>query len=114
MDKFTKKVRSKIMSRIRSKHTSPEIKLRKILRSNGYKYRLHYGNPTIDIAIPSKKVAIFVDGCFWHFCPTHGHMPKSNRVFWKRKLKRNVARDKKTDKVLKGKGWKILRYGSTK
>lgn len=77
MDTVSKKTRSRIMSAIRSKHTKPELALRKELRKHGINYRLHYGKEKIDIAIPSKKVAIFVDGCFWHGCPKHGHKPKS-------------------------------------
>jgi DNA mismatch endonuclease (patch repair protein) len=108
-DKFSKAVRSKIMSKIKQRDTKPEIALRKALSKEGYRYRLHYGNPKIDIAFVSKKVAVFVDGCFWHMCPKHSHFPKSNRKFWVPKLKRNKARDKKTNKVLAKMGWKVIR-----
>jgi DNA mismatch endonuclease (patch repair protein) len=108
MDKFPKETRSKIMSKIHSKHTTPEIVVRRLLSKIGVKYKLHYGNPTIDIAIPSKKIALFVDGCFWHNCPRHGHKPKSNRAFWNRKLKRNATRDKRVNKEVRAKGWKVV------
>jgi len=81
-DKFSKETRSKIMRAIKSTHTKPEIVLRKALFAAGYRYRLHYGKEKIDIAFPSRKIAIFVDGCFWHMCPKHGHIPKSNKKYW--------------------------------
>ena len=108
-DKFSKETRSKIMSAIRSKHTKPELRLRKAIFARGHRFRIHYkllGSP--DIVFPSKKIAVFVDGCFWHMCPKHGHMPKSNKAFWKRKLERNVARDKQYNKKLRKEGWKPI------
>ena len=110
MDRVNKDVRSKIMSAIRSKHTSPEVLFRKALRAKRVKYRLHYGKENIDIAIPGKKLAIFVDGCFWHSCPKHSHYPKSNRAFWLKKLRRNKARDSVQNKRFKKNGWKIMRF----
>lgn len=109
MDKFSKEKRSKIMRAIKSKHTKPEKILRKALAKAGVKYRLHYGKEKIDIAIPSKKIAIFVDGCFWHNCPKHGHLPKSNKGYWIPKLKRNVTRAKVANKALQKQGWKVIR-----
>lgn len=97
------------MSAIKSKHTLPEKLFRAILRKSGVKYRLHYGKEKIDIAIPSKKTAIFIDGCFWHNCPKHGHIPKSNRKYWVPKLKRNVERDKEKTMRLKKVGWRVIR-----
>ena len=108
MDKFSKKTRSKIMSAIHSKHTVPEVKLRKALRKRGLKYRLHYGKEKIDVAFPGKKIAIFVDGCFWHQCPIHSHKPKSNQKYWLPKLKRNKVRAEEKDRRLKNKGWKTV------
>ena len=69
VDKISKEKRSKIMSAIRSKDTKPELSLRRALWAQGLRYRIHYGKEKIDIAFPSKKVAVFVDGCFWHRCP---------------------------------------------
>lgn len=97
------------MRAIKSNHTKPEILLRKLLYHKGYRYRLHYGIHKIDVAFPSKKIAIFVDGCFWHQCPKHSHAPKSNRAYWIPKLERNVSRDKKKNRELKKQGWKVIR-----
>lgn len=108
MDLFSKKTRSKIMSTITSKNTKPEIVLRRFLWKNGIRYRLHYGKEKIDIALPGKKIAIFVDGCFWHQCPIHGHLPKSNKKYWIPKLKKNKLRAKKKDARLKAQGWKVV------
>ena len=110
MDTVSKKARSRIMSAIKSKHTLPERKLRGALRKEGVAYKLHYGKENIDVAIPSKKLAVFVDGCFWHRCPKHSHIPKSNRAFWLKKLKRNAVRDILQDKRLKTAGWTVLRF----
>jgi len=107
-DKFDKKTRSRIMSKIKSKHTKPEILLRKALWAEGYRYRLHYGKERIDIAFPGKKLAIFVDGCFWHQCPLHSHIPKSNKAYWVPKLKKNIQRAKDKDKRLKKDGWRVI------
>ena len=68
-DTVSKKKRSEIMSKIRDRNTIPEIIVRKALRKMGYAYRLQYGKHKIDVAFPSKHVAVFVDGCFWHKCP---------------------------------------------
>lgn len=108
-DIFTKRKRSEIMSLIRGKNTVPERIIRKALRAEGYAYRLQYGSHKIDVAFPSKKVAVFVDGCFWHKCPVHFRMPKSNVAFWKRKILGNAKRDKKETRVLRQKGWRVIR-----
>ena len=97
------------MRRIHSKNTRPELKLRRYLWAEGLRYRVHYGPERIDIAFPKKKVAIFVDGCFWHGCPTHSHFPKSNIDYWVPKLKRNIERDRKITFELKVKGWTVFR-----
>ena len=109
MDRISKEKRSKIMKAIKSTETKPEAKLRKELFKKGFRFRKHYGKYKIDIAFPSKKVAIFVDGCFWHVCPKHGHIPKSNKKYWVPKLKKNIARDKKNNALLKKDGWKVIR-----
>lgn len=108
MDIFSRKMRSRIMSSIRSTHTKPEKLLRLALRKVHLKYRLHYGKEKIDIAVPSKKLAIFVDGCFWHQCPYHSHLPKSNKKYWLPKLRKNKLRSKEKDKQLKRAGWKVV------
>ena len=97
------------MSRIRSSDTSLELKVRKYLYKSGLRYRIHYkikGKP--DIVFLSKKIAIFLNGCFWHM---HGcqlsTMPKSNQIFWIKKLERNKERDLINANLLKSEGWKI-------
>ncbi|MBN2458855.1 very short patch repair endonuclease [Candidatus Woesearchaeota archaeon] len=110
-DKFDAKTRSKIMSRIRSKDTSIEISFRKILWNAGMKgYRLHYhapGNP--DIAFVDKKIAIFIDGDFWHGYNWKklGKVPP--RKYWQKKISKNIERDKKYNALLKKEGWKVIR-----
>ena len=109
-DVFDKETRSRIMSAIKSKHTLPERKLREALRKEGVAYKLHYGKENIDAAIPSRRLAIFVDGCFWHGCPKHGHNPKTNKGYWLPKLRKNKFRDKMKTARLKAAGWKVLRF----
>jgi DNA mismatch endonuclease (patch repair protein) len=98
------------MSRIRSENTKPELALRRALWAKGFRFRIHYCHDKIDIAFPRKKVAVFVDGCFWHGCPIHLRLPKSHEAYWHPKLKRNIERDQETTKRLKSDGWKILRF----
>lgn len=110
VDRISKEKRSKIMSAIRSENTKPEIALRKALWAKGLRFRVYYGKEKIDIAFPSKKLAIFVDGCFWHGCPIHSHLPKSHKEYWHPKLKRNIERDKAKNRLLERDGWKVLRF----
>jgi DNA mismatch endonuclease (patch repair protein) len=110
VDKISKEKRSELMSAIRSKNTKPEVALRKTLFAKGCRYRIHYGALKIDIAFPKKKVAIFVDGCFWHGCPLHSHLPKSNKEYWVPKLTKNKIRDIETTKQLENEGWLVLRF----
>lgn len=112
-DVFSKETRSKIMSSIRGKDTKPEIMLRKALFRRGYRYSLAHRfrglNFTPDMVMVSRKVCIFVDGCFWHKCPRCYDEPKSNRKYWKKKIERNVKRDREQDKFLEAKGWHVIR-----
>jgi DNA mismatch endonuclease (patch repair protein) len=110
VDRISKEKRSKIMSAIRSKDTKPEITLRKALWARGLRFRVYYGREKIDIAFPSKKLAVFVDGCFWHGCPFHSHLPKSRESYWRPKLKKNIERDQAKNKRLETEGWKIMRF----
>ena len=64
----------------------------------------------IDVAFTKKKIAVFVDGCFWHCCPKHGTLPKSNRAYWIPKLRQNVERDRAADLGLKEAGWRVMRF----
>jgi len=112
-DKFDKIKRSKIMARVKSKDTKPEIIVRKLLFGMGYRYSLHRenlpGKP--DIVLPKYGYIIFVHGCFWHGCPTCKHAkirPVNNSNYWNKKLDRNKERDKKNKKELKSLNWKVL------
>jgi DNA mismatch endonuclease (patch repair protein) len=90
--------------------TKPELVLRRELHRRGLRYRVNHpqlpGRP--DIAFTRAKVAVFVDGCFWHRCPEHGTMPRNNRDWWQTKLDRNVARDRVKDAALADLGWTVL------
>lgn len=110
MDRITREKRSRIMASIRSVDTKPEINLRKALWARGLRFRIHYGKEKIDIAFPHKKLAIFIDGCFWHGCPIHAHMPKSHEEYWLPKLKKNIERDKSKNERLRNEGWRIMRF----
>src|SRR6266536_1102151 len=98
-DIFSPSKRSWVMSRIGQKNTRPEVVARTFLDSHGYRFRLHVKNlpGTPDLALAGLKIAIFVNGCFWHHherC-SRGTLPQSNRPFWENKIARNVKRDKK-------------------
>ena len=108
MDNLTKEKRSEVMSHIGSKGTSPEFRLRRALWERGLRYRIYFGPEKIDIAFPKQKVAVFVDGCFWHSCPKHGYIPKSNRDYWIPKLERNARLAVEKDNRLISSGWTVL------
>lgn len=100
------------MSKIRSKNTQPELQLRKLLWSKGLRgYRIHNknlpGNP--DIAFSKKKIAIFIDGCFWHGCPICYVEPKTNRDYWLPKIRNTIERDNTQQKELESAGWVVIR-----
>lgn len=98
------------MSKIRSKDTNPEKKVRKALWAKGFRYKIHdksiIGTP--DVSNKSKKIAIFVDGCFWHGCPKCYNPPKTNVEYWKHKLSNNKNRRKKIITKLSSENWKIF------
>ena len=104
--------RSRNMSAIKSKNTKPEIAVRKVLHSMGYRFRLHGkdlpGSP--DIVLPKYKTVIFVHGCFWHRHENckYATTPKTREEFWESKFKENVIRDKSNQKKLSAIGWKII------
>jgi DNA mismatch endonuclease, patch repair protein len=112
-DVHTKKVRSYNMSRIRATHTKPEIALRRELFARGVRgYRIHAkipGRP--DLVFGPAKVAVFIDGCFWHGCPEchDGRLPKSNLAYWGPKIAGNRTRDLKRTAELRKEGWLVLR-----
>ena len=104
--------RSRNMSAIKSKNTKPEIKVRKVLHSMGYRFRLHSkdlpGSP--DIVLPKYKTVIFVHGCFWHRHKNckYASTPKTRQEFWEAKFRENINRDKLNQENLSSKGWKII------
>lgn len=110
-DVLTKAQRSFCMSRIRGRNTKPEIGLRQRLFSQGLRYRLHPrlpGRP--DLVFVRERVAVFVDGCFWHRCPKHATAPAANAAFWASKLQGNVVRDTTVNRALRHDGWLVLRF----
>src|SRR6266446_1648829 len=111
-DVFPRGMRSEIMSRVRGRdNAATELRLIQIFREYRITgWRRHsavFGKP--DFTFPSARLAVFVDGCFWHCCPTHGSIPATNRLFWRRKLERNKTRDRVVQRILKKSGWRILR-----
>lgn len=99
----------------KSRDTKPEVVLRKALHRRGMRYRVDAALPGMgrrraDVLFTRAKVAVFVDGCFWHRCPLHGVAPKSNAAWWETKLGRNVARDLETNEHLTTLGWTVLRF----
>jgi DNA mismatch endonuclease, patch repair protein len=98
------------MASIHSKDTKPEITLRDALIAKGFKFETNYGVDKIDIAFPYKKIAVFVDGCFWHGCLLHSHKITTNEAYWQTKLNRNMERDKEKTEKLKTEGWQVIRF----
>jgi len=103
--------RSEQMSRIRGRNTRPERRLRSALWLAGLRYRLHAVVPgaRADVVLPSRRVAIFVDGCFWHGCPMHYVRPRSRTDHWTDKLRQNVERDRQQTLELEALGWRVVR-----
>lgn len=104
--------RSEVMSRIRSSDTEPELRLRRRLWSEGFRYRLNRTTPggRPDLVFVGPKVAVFVDGCFWHGCPEHYVRPRSSTSFWSRKLRENLARDRRQTLDLEAANWTVCRF----
>ncbi|MBI4885317.1 MAG: very short patch repair endonuclease [Actinobacteria bacterium] len=105
---------SERMRRQATRDTVPEIRLRRTLRALGHRYRVHVRplpglRRTADIVFVGAKVAVFVDGCFWHSCPDHSTVPSSNGAWWAAKLSKNVERDADTDRRLAAEGWLVVR-----
>ena len=110
-DSLTKEQRSRVMARVKNKHTRPELQVRRLLHRMGYRFRLHRrdlpGAP--DIVLPRYRTAIFVHGCFWHGhdCP-RGRRPQTQTDFWDAKLNANIKRDQANREALEKNGWKVL------
>ena len=111
MDIKTPEERSKNMAAIRCRDTKPELILRKAIFKKGLRYRINSklpGKP--DLVFPGRKLAIFVDGCFWHCCPRCFKAPATNSEFWREKIAANTRRDEEVNNLLTDEGWKVERY----
>ena len=104
------------MSRAKRRDTKPELTIRSGLHRAGLRFFVdrpplpaHGWRRRADIVFPTERVAVFVDGCFWHSCPEHGTIPKNNREWWLQKLDDNRRRDVDTDRVLTEQGWTVVR-----
>lgn len=102
------------MRNTRPRDTAPELALRRALHARGLRYRVNFKpapsvRSTADIVFTKAKVAVYVDGCFWHSCPQHGNLPKANREWWRKKLENTVARDLRIERELSASGWVVLR-----
>lgn len=112
-DVFSKEKRSEVMSHIRGKgNRDTELEMIKILKSNhitGWRRNQKViGKP--DFIFWKERVAVFVDGCFWHCCPEHSNIPKNNHEFWEKKLRANIERDRIVTKMLEEKNWIVIRF----
>jgi len=111
-DTVSKKKRSEIMSRVKSRNSKIETLFRKELWKSGLRYRKnsgkYFGKP--DIVLKKHKTVIFVDSCFWHGCKKHCRMPATKKGYWKNKIERNKQRDKEVNKYYKKLGWKLFRF----
>lgn len=99
----------------RSRDTSPEVAVRRLLHGAGLRYRLHVAllpghRRLADIVFTRQRVAVMIDGCYWHGCPDHYTAPKANAAFWREKIERNRARDADTTAKLQASGWTVLRF----
>lgn len=116
MDIWSPEKRSLVMSRVKSRgNKTTELALVSELKRFGIKgWRRHLTlrpdglRITPDLVFNSFRLAVFIDGCFWHCCPKHGTIPSSNKSFWRRKLEVNVARDKRNKRILRKHGWKVV------
>ncbi|KGN30539.1 DNA mismatch repair protein Vsr [Knoellia sinensis KCTC 19936] len=102
------------MSRQRVRDTTPEVALRRLLHSRGRRFRIGVPVPgltrrSIDVAFPRQRVAVFIDGCFWHGCPEHCVPSKTNAKWWAQKLDTNRQRDAETTQHLENLGWQVVR-----
>lgn len=99
----------------RGRDTAPEMRVRRLLHARGLRYLVDAApvqgvRRRADLVFRGPRVAVFVDGCFWHGCPKHGMNPRTNTAFWSAKLARNRERDAETDDLLRAAGWVVLRF----
>lgn len=102
------------MSRQARRDTAPELALRRELHRRGLRYRVATRpvkgvRRSADVVFGPARVAVFVDGCFWHMCPEHATFPTNNAAWWRAKLEANRARDRETDALLEAQGWRVVR-----
>lgn len=103
------------MSRQGSRDTQPELTVRRLLHADGLRYRVQFPVPgmprrSMDIAFSKLRIAVFLDGCYWHGCPEHATHPRANAEWWRAKLDRNIARDRETTDHLAAVGWVVMRF----
>lgn len=111
-DRVDKDTRSRVMSAVRSKNTRLEQTLIEILNDAGIEGYERYAESlpgTPDVAFLDKKIAVFLDSCFWHGCPKHLRRPSSNKPYWESKIEKNIKRDKRQRSALRRLGWGVLR-----
>lgn len=110
-DTVSKKKRSEIMSKVKSKDSEIEVKFRKAIWKAGFRYRKnsanYFGKP--DLVLKKYKTVIFIDSCFWHGCKKHCRLPSSNKKYWVEKIERNKRRDKEVNRYYRKLGWKVIR-----
>lgn len=98
----------------RGRDTEPELAVRRLLHAAGLRYRVDFaplgGRRRADIVFTSRKIAVYIDGCFWHGCPQHATFPRRNAHYWLPKLARNIERDRETDALLVAQGWRVIRF----
>lgn len=99
----------------RRRDTQPEMRVRRILHAAGLRYvvdarPIESSRSRADIVFTNRRIAVFIDGCFWHRCPTHGTAPKANSTYWGPKLDRNAQRDREVNALLTAAGWVVLRF----
>jgi DNA mismatch endonuclease (patch repair protein) len=104
-----------IMRSNKRRDTRPELLVRRLLHARGLRYRVDHrvvqeSRTRADIAFTRQRIAVFIDGCFWHSCPDHLHLPKANADYWVAKLARNVERDAEVTLLLRSLGWTVLRF----
>ncbi len=104
------------MTANRRRDTRPELAIRSLLHRAGLLFRVDHrigtgrSAPRPDIVFTKQRIAVCIDGCFWHHCPEHATMPKSNRALWESKLRRNIERDRENNAALEAMGWTVLRF----
>lgn len=107
--------RRRHMARFSRRDTAPELALRRELHQRGRRFFVDRPVSTRcrvrpDLVFPRARIAVFVDGCFWHFCEEHAHLPKANAEMWRRKLLANRRRDARNEAILTAEGWRVLRF----